>query len=48
MTMQPATLSVFLALFFGVTVIGFFAARWRRGDLNQLHNGAWADGASVP
>src|SRR3954467_8574130 len=37
MTMQPATLIVFLGLFAGVTVIGFFAARWRRGDMSQLH-----------
>src|SRR6202050_3895486 len=37
MTMRPATLIVFLGLFASVTVIGFFAARWRRGDMNQLH-----------
>ena len=37
MTMQPATLIVFLGLFASVTVIGFYAARWRRGDMNQLH-----------
>jgi SSS family solute:Na+ symporter len=37
MTPQPATLIVFLALFAGVTVMGFFAARWRSGDLSQLH-----------
>jgi SSS family solute:Na+ symporter len=30
-------LTVFAALFAGVTVLGFLAARWRRGDLNQLH-----------
>ena len=36
MTMQPATLIVFLGLFASVTVIGFFAASWRRGDMNQL------------
>src|SRR6202140_4279640 len=30
-------LSVFLALFALVTVLGFFASRWRRGDLDQLH-----------
>jgi SSS family solute:Na+ symporter len=30
-------LTVFTALFAGVTVLGFLAARWRRGDLNQLH-----------
>src|SRR6516165_11143136 len=30
-------LTVFTALFAGVTVLGFLAARWRRGDLNQLN-----------
>ncbi|HEY1960644.1 MAG TPA: sodium:solute symporter [Polyangiaceae bacterium] len=30
-------LVVFVVLFLLVTVIGFFAARWRRGDLDQLH-----------
>jgi SSS family solute:Na+ symporter len=30
-------LAVFLALFALVTVIGFVASRWRRGDLDQLH-----------
>ena len=29
--------TVFVALFLFVTGIGFFAARWRRGDLTQLH-----------
>ncbi len=28
---------VFFLLFFVVTVLGFVAARWRRGDLDQLH-----------
>ena len=28
---------VFVALFLLVTVLGFVAARWRRGDLDQLH-----------
>jgi len=31
------SLSVFIALFAMVTAIGFVAARWRRGDLDQLH-----------
>jgi SSS family solute:Na+ symporter len=35
-------LSVFTALFALVTVLGFFAAHWRRGDLDQLHE--WALG----
>ena len=30
-------LLVFSILFAAVTAIGFFASRWRRGDLNQLH-----------
>jgi SSS family solute:Na+ symporter len=30
-------LAVFVALFALVTVIGFIAARWRRADLDQLH-----------
>ncbi len=28
---------VFVVLFAFVTIVGFYAARWRRGDLNQLH-----------
>jgi SSS family solute:Na+ symporter len=28
---------IFIALFTMITVMGFVAARWRRGDLNQLH-----------
>ena len=34
---DPVAISVFAALFLFVTVLGFFAARWRRGDLTQLH-----------
>jgi solute:Na+ symporter, SSS family len=34
---NPTTLSVFVALFVLVTVIGFVAARWRPADLDQLH-----------
>jgi SSS family solute:Na+ symporter len=30
-------LAVFIALFALVTVLGFFAARWRRADLDELH-----------
>ena len=30
-------LSVFAALFVLVTILGFLAANWRRGDLGQLH-----------
>jgi solute:Na+ symporter, SSS family len=30
-------IAVFVVLFLLVTVLGFYAARWRRGDLDQLH-----------
>ena len=30
-------LSVFIVLFVLVTVLGFMASRWRRGDLDLLH-----------
>src|SRR5487761_791723 len=35
--MQVSALVVFLLLFGLVTVVGFIAARWRKADLNQLH-----------
>ncbi|MBV9171272.1 MAG: sodium:solute symporter [Chloroflexi bacterium] len=35
--MDFVALTVFVLLFILVTVLGFFAARWRRGDLDQLH-----------
>ena len=35
--MHDSAVIVFLLLFTLVTVLGFLAARWRRGDLNQLH-----------
>ena len=31
------SIAVFVALFLVVTVVGFIAARWRQGDLDQLH-----------
>jgi SSS family solute:Na+ symporter len=34
---NPVALAVFVALFALVTGVGFFAARWRRADLDQLH-----------
>jgi solute:Na+ symporter, SSS family len=37
MKVNALALSVFVALFAFVTVIGFVAARWRRADLDQLH-----------
>ncbi|GMA51681.1 sodium:solute symporter [Alicyclobacillus contaminans] len=35
--MQWPALIVFIVLFLFVTVLGFVAARWRQGDLSQLH-----------
>src|SRR5471030_723214 len=37
MPLNPTALIVFVILFAVITVIGFFAARWRRGDLDLLH-----------
>ncbi|MDB5440774.1 MAG: Na+/solute symporter [Caulobacteraceae bacterium] len=37
MSANPATLIVFLLLFVLVIAVGFGAARWRQGDLTQLH-----------
>src|SRR5580693_5037662 len=34
---NAVALTVFVSLFGLVTVIGFVAARWRKGDLDQLH-----------
>lgn len=34
---HATSLAVFVALFGLVTALGFVAARWRRGDLDQLH-----------
>lgn len=31
------SIGVFAVIFLAVTVLGFFAARWRRGDLGKLH-----------
>src|SRR4051812_3544869 len=35
--MNAVATTVFVLLFAGVTVMGFFAARWRRGDMAHLH-----------
>src|SRR5437868_1827117 len=35
--MDVVALSVFIVLFVFVTVLGFLASRWRRGDLDLLH-----------
>lgn len=37
LALRPVALAVFLALFALVTVLGFLGARWRRGDLDTLH-----------
>jgi SSS family solute:Na+ symporter len=37
MPLNRTALIVFVILFAFVTIIGFFAGRWRRGDLSQLH-----------
>jgi solute:Na+ symporter, SSS family len=34
---DPVAMAVFIAFFLLVTVLGFLAARWKRGDLTQLH-----------
>src|SRR6195952_847347 len=34
---NPVAMGGFVAFFLLVTVVGFFAAGWKRGDLNQLH-----------
>lgn len=36
-SINPIALIIFLGLFLLVTVVGFFAARWRRADLNNLN-----------
>jgi SSS family solute:Na+ symporter len=37
MSMNPVAITIFVALFAFVTLLGFAASRWRRGDLNHLH-----------
>ena len=37
MPLNTTALIIFVILFLGITVIGFFAGRWRRGDLGLLH-----------
>jgi solute:Na+ symporter, SSS family len=37
MPVNTVAMTVFIAFFLLVTVIGFFAARWKAGDLTQLH-----------
>jgi SSS family solute:Na+ symporter len=35
--LDPVALTVFIIMFVAVTVLGFLASRWRRGDLDLLH-----------
>src|ERR1700742_3930416 len=44
MSVDWVALSVFIFLFVVVTVLGFYAARWRRGDLDLLHEWGLAGG----
>lgn len=37
MKLDPVAVTIFITLFALVTALGFVAAGWRRGDLNQLH-----------
>lgn len=37
LALRPVALVVFLVLFVFVTILGFLGARWRRGDLDTLH-----------
>src|SRR6202451_4685693 len=37
MRLNTTALIVFVILFGLITIIGFFAGRWRRGDLDLLH-----------
>jgi solute:Na+ symporter, SSS family len=37
MSLNPIAVTIFVALFTLVTVLGFAASRWRKGDLDQLH-----------
>ncbi len=36
-SIDSIAMTVFIAFFALVTVLGFVAARWKRGDLTQLH-----------
>lgn len=44
MTINWVALSVFVAFFGGITLLGFAAANWRRGDLDLLHEWGLAGG----
>jgi SSS family solute:Na+ symporter len=40
--LDPATIPVFVAFFAVFVFLGFYGARWRKGDLSQLHEWALA------
>ena len=44
MTVNWIALAVFVAFFGGITILGFVAAHWRRGDLDLLHEWGLAGG----
>jgi solute:Na+ symporter, SSS family len=44
MTVNWTALIVFIVFFGAITFLGFFAARWRRGDLDLLHEWGLAGG----
>ncbi len=44
MPVNWVALAVFVAFFGGITLLGFVAARWRRGDLGLLHEWGLAGG----
>ncbi|MBV9989955.1 MAG: sodium:solute symporter [Alphaproteobacteria bacterium] len=37
MSLNPVAVAIFIALFVFVTLLGFWASRWRRGDMSHLH-----------
>ena len=38
---NPVAMTVFIAFFLLVTVLGFVAARWKAGDLTHCTSGVW-------
>src|SRR5579883_1604351 len=44
MPLNVTALVIFIALFVFITVLGFLAAHWRRGDLDILHEWGLAGG----
>ena len=48
MPLNTTALIIFVLLFALITIMGFVAGRWRRGDLDQLHEWALAAADSGP